>query len=102
MSKLQGALTGWVARVVANHEVNASVDGRWAKQSEDQGSNPLVMVSVLAHDPEVVLGPVAGSGEAVRTRRVAGTTGAVVRELSRPAASDHGRPVRGAGPCAGP
>ena len=55
MSKLQGALTGWVARVVANHEVNASVDGRWAKQSEDQGSNPLVMVSVLAHDLKLCL-----------------------------------------------
>ena len=36
--QLQGALTGWVARVVAdqevNAEVNASVDGKWAKQSE--------------------------------------------------------------------
>ena len=48
--QLQGALTGWVARVVADQEVNASVDGKWAKQSEDKGGNPLVMVNVLAHD----------------------------------------------------
>ena len=47
--QLQGALTGWVARVVADQEVNASVDGKWAKQSEDKGGNPLVMVNVLAH-----------------------------------------------------
>ena len=48
--QLQGALTGWVARVVADQEVNASVDGKWAKQSEDANGNPLVMVNVLAHD----------------------------------------------------
>ena len=48
--QLQGALTGWVARVVADQELNASVDGKWAKQSEDSHGNPLVMVNVLAHD----------------------------------------------------
>ena len=53
--QLQGALAIWVARVVANQEVNASVDGKWAKQSEDQGSNPLVMVNVLAHDLKLCL-----------------------------------------------
>ena len=53
--QLQGALTGWVARVVADQEVNASVDGKWAKQSEDQGGNPLVMVNVLAHDLKLCL-----------------------------------------------
>ena len=53
--QLQGALTGWVARVVADQEVNASVDGKWAKQSEDQGGNPLVMVNVLAHDLRLCL-----------------------------------------------
>ncbi len=53
--QLQGALTGWVARVVADQEVNASVDGKWAKQSEDAGGNPLVMVNVLAHDLRLCL-----------------------------------------------
>ena len=31
--QLQGTLTGWVARVVADQELNASVDGKWARQS---------------------------------------------------------------------
>ena len=53
--QLQGALTGWVARVVADQEVNVSVDGKWAKQSEDKGGNPLVMVNVLAHDLRLCL-----------------------------------------------
>ena len=52
---MQGALTGWVARVVADQEVNASVDGKWAKQSEDGNGNPLVMVNVLAHDLKLCL-----------------------------------------------
>ena len=47
--KLQGALGGWVARVVANREMPAPVDGKWAKQSGDAQGNPLVMVNVLAH-----------------------------------------------------
>ena len=53
--QLQGALSGWVARVVADQEVNASVDGKWAKQSEDASGNPLVMVNVLAHDLKLCL-----------------------------------------------
>ena len=53
--QLQGALTGWVARVVADREVNAPVDGKWAKQSEDAQGNPLVMVNVLAHDLKLCL-----------------------------------------------
>ena len=52
---MQGALTGWVARVVADQEVNASVDGKWARQSEDAKGNPLVMVNVLAHDLKLCL-----------------------------------------------
>ena len=35
---------------VADQEMYASVDGKWAKQSEDARGNPLVMVNVLAHD----------------------------------------------------
>ena len=54
-AQLQGALTGWVAQVVADQEVNASVDGKWAKQSEDAKGNPLVMVNVLAHDLRLCL-----------------------------------------------
>ena len=53
--QLQGALTGWVARVVAEQEVNASVDGKWAKQSEGSHGNPLVMVNVLANDLKLCL-----------------------------------------------
>ena len=53
--QLQGALTGWVARVVADQELDASVDGKWAKQSEDAKGNPLVMVNVLAHDLKLCL-----------------------------------------------
>ena len=53
--QLQGALTGWVARVVSGQEVNASVDGKWAKQSVDANGNPLVMVNVLAHDLRLCL-----------------------------------------------
>ena len=53
--QLQGALTGWVSRVVADQEVNAAVDGKWAKQSEDVSGNPLVMVNVLAHDLKLCL-----------------------------------------------
>ena len=53
--QLQGALTGWVAQVVAEQEVNASVDGKRAKQSADAKGNPLVMVNVLAHDLKLCL-----------------------------------------------
>ena len=53
--QLQGALTGWVARVVADQELDASVDGKWARQSEDAQGNPLVMVNVLAHDLKLCL-----------------------------------------------
>ena len=48
-------LVGWVARVVADQEMNASVDGKWAKQSTDAKGNPLVMVNVLAHDLKLCL-----------------------------------------------
>ena len=53
--QLQGALTGWVARVAADQELDASVDGKWAKQPEDAQGNPLVMVNVLAHDLKLCL-----------------------------------------------
>ena len=41
--------------MVAEQEVNASVDGKWAKQSQDTRGNPLVMVNVLAHDLKLCL-----------------------------------------------
>ena len=41
--------------MVADQELNASVDGKWAKQSEDSHGNPLVMVNVLAHDLKLCL-----------------------------------------------
>ena len=36
---------------MANREMQASVDGKWAKQSGDAQGNPLVMVNVLAQWP---------------------------------------------------
>ena len=53
--QLQGALTGWMAQVVADQELNASVDGKWARQSENGNGNPLVIVNVLAHDLKLCL-----------------------------------------------
>ena len=53
--QLHGALTGWVAQVAGDQELNASVDGKWAKQSGDANGNPLVMVNVLAHDLKLCL-----------------------------------------------
>ena len=50
LEQLQEALIGWVERLVKHQRMNASVDGKWAKQSEDAGGNPLGMVNVLAHD----------------------------------------------------
>ena len=60
--QLQGALTRWVAGVVAEEQMVASVDGKWAKQSVDEQGNPLVMVNVLAHDLKLCLAqwPAAG------------------------------------------
>ena len=41
--------------MVADQELNASVDGKWAKQSKDAQGNPLMMVNVLAHDLKLCL-----------------------------------------------
>ena len=46
-------LTGWVARVVADQEVN--VGGRQVGQAVRGNGNPLVMVNVLAHDLRLCL-----------------------------------------------
>ena len=53
--QLQAALTGWAAQVMADQEMSAAVDGKWAKQSVDAQGNPLVMVNVLAHDLKLCL-----------------------------------------------
>ncbi len=53
--QLPGALTGWVARVVGEQKLHASVDGKWAKQSEDAGGALLMMVNVRAHDLKLCL-----------------------------------------------
>ena len=49
--------------MVADQEVNASVDGNWPKQSEDAKGNPLVMVNVLAHDLKLCLAQWPASGK---------------------------------------
>jgi hypothetical protein len=53
--QLQGALIGWVEGVVKGQPMSASVDGKWAKQSQDATGNPLAMVNVLAHDLKLCL-----------------------------------------------
>ena len=40
---------------MADQEIYAAVDGKWAKQSTDAKGNPLVMVNVLAHDLKLCL-----------------------------------------------
>ena len=52
---LQDALIDWVKVVVGDRRVDVSVDGKWAKQSEDGCGNPLGMVNVLAHDLKLCL-----------------------------------------------
>ena len=57
--QLQSALSGWVARVVSDQEMYASVDGRCAKRSKDaSGNRPVMvplMVNLLAHDLRLCL-----------------------------------------------
>ena len=55
LEQLQEALIGWVEGIVKDQRMNASVDGKWAKQSEDAGGNPLGMVNVLAHGLKLCL-----------------------------------------------
>ena len=52
--------------MVADQELDVSVDGKWAKQSQDKGGNPLVMVNVLAHDLRLCLAQWPGIGEKAR------------------------------------
>ena len=79
--QLQEALVSWVARVVADREMTASVDGKWAKQSVDQSGNPLVMVNVLAHDLRLCLAQWPASE---KRYEIAGKAGPAVRKLSWP------------------
>ncbi len=53
--QLQQALHCWMADVTQGSGVNAAVDGKWAKQSQDAAGNPLAMVNVLAHDLKLCL-----------------------------------------------
>ena len=41
--------------MAADQELNASVDGKWAKRSEDAHGNPLVMVNVPARNLKLCL-----------------------------------------------
>ena len=52
---LQDALIDWVKGVVRDRRVDVSVDGKWARQSEDACGSPLGMVNVLAHDLKLCL-----------------------------------------------
>ena len=92
--------SGWVARVAADQELDASVDGKWAKQSEDAQGNPLVMVNVLAHGLKLCLAQWPASEKRYEPRVLREQLGRLF-ELSRPAAADQGRPVCGAGPVPG-
>ena len=96
--QLQGALTEWVARVVADREMQASVDGKWAKQSEDAQGNPLVMVNVLAHDLKLCLAQWPASEKRYEPGVLREQLGQLFGRYPRPETADHGCPVRGAGP----
>ena len=102
--QLQGALTGWVARVVADQELDASVDGKWAKQPEDAQGNPLVMVNVLAHDLRLCLAQWPASEKRYEPGVLREQLGRLFEDypgLRLLTAFDHGRPVCGAGPVPG-
>ena len=94
-------MTGWVAHVVAGQGLNASVDGKWAKQSKDAQGNPLVVVNVLAHDLKLCLAQWPASKKQYEPGVLREQLGPVVPTLSRAAAADHGRPLRGARPVPG-
>ena len=68
--------------MAADHELNAPVDGKLAKQAEDANGNPLVMVNVLAHDLRLCLARWPASEKRYEPGSVAGATGAIVRALS--------------------
>ena len=53
--EMQEAFMKWVQGIVKEKSMNASVDGKWAKQSEDEEGNPLAMVNVFAHDLKLCL-----------------------------------------------
>ena len=53
--QLQGGLTGWVAREVADREVAASVDGKWVRQSRGRKRQSPGDGEVLAHDLKLCL-----------------------------------------------
>lgn len=52
---LQDALIDWVKGIVGDRRVDVSVDGKWARQSEDAYGSVLGMVNVLAHDLKLCL-----------------------------------------------
>ena len=95
--QLQGALTGWVGRVAGNLELNASVDGKWAKQSKDAQGNPLMMVNVLAHDLKLCLAQWPATEKRYEPKVLREQLGRLFEDYPRPSAADHGRPVCGAG-----
>ena len=99
--QLQGALSGWVAQVVAEQELSASVDGKWAKQSEDANGNPLVMVNVLAHDLKLCLAQWLALEKRYEPGVLREQLGQLFEGYPRAAAADHGRPLCGAGPVPG-
>ena len=55
LAQLQQAMLRWVAGLVRDQTLRASVDGKWAKQSTDVAGQPLAMVNVLAHEVKLCL-----------------------------------------------
>ena len=74
LEQLQRALIGWVEGIVQDQRMNASVDGKWAKQSEDAAGNPLGMVNVLAHDLKLCLAQWPMTERSGTNRRCCGTS----------------------------
>ena len=77
-------------------ELNASVDGKWAKQSKDAQGNPLMMVNVLAHDLKACLGQWPATEKRYEPFLLREKLGRLF-ELPMPAAAEYRRPG-GAGP----
>ena len=94
-------MTGWVASVVGEQELNASVDGKWAKQSEDAQGNPLMMVNVLAHDLKLCLAQWPAAEKRYEPGVSREQLGRLFEDYPGPGAADHGCPVCGAGPVPG-
>ena len=55
VKQLQRCFEKWIKEVIAEKELIGSVDGKWAKQSRDEGGNPLSMLNVFEQNVKIAL-----------------------------------------------